>query len=66
MISNQPILQVSAHWWEMKAEENGFCGVASRFHFFPDEGGSLNEFSVNIFSLNHNLYSVFPTTPVYI
>jgi len=32
------IREVSAHWWEMVAEENGFCGVASRFHFFPDEG----------------------------
>ena len=41
----------------MKAEENGFCGVASRFHFFPDEGGSLNEFSVNLlFFFNHNMY----------
>ena len=31
-------LQVSGHWWEMEAEENGFCGIASRFHFYPEEG----------------------------
>ena len=43
---------MSANWWEMEAEENGFCGVASRFHFYPDEGGSAIEFTVefNIFA----------------
>ena len=46
---------MSSHWWEMEAEENGFCGVASRFHFFPDEGGGGREWKwvlVSTFILN--------------